>query len=447
MAIGYGSVVRVATCGGQLYIIVRVFLVPACRRRKGSLMLTDYVHSPKTLERMLASCVGPYLDDLASAMAGQGFAQLTITDHLRSCVQLGRWTEDRGLDLTQWNETILTGFRKHLVQLRRTNPRRGLGHAKHFLAFLQARGVIAQATSAPAPTSAPIVERFASWMLRHRGVTSRTICRYRPALDVFVAALGEDPAAYDVTSIRTYVVGHLGRRSRSETRMAVTAIRAFLRFLVAEGRVAPGFGQCVPTVPQWRLSSLPRYLEAGDIERVVASCDLTTGHGLRDHAILLLLSRLGLRAGDIVAMALGHIDWRRGMLRVQGKGRREAVLPLPQDVGNAVLAYLERGRPRSDCDRVFLTVLAPTRPFASSSAVSEIVRFALARAGIGNPPTRGAHLLRHSAATAMLRAGSSLETIASVLRHRSPDTTTHYAKVDVTMLLEIAQPWPGGASC
>jgi integrase len=145
-------------------------------------------------------------------------------------------------------------------------------------------------------------------------------------------------------------------------------------------------------------------------------------------------------------MTLDDIDWRRGTLRVQGKSR-EAVLPLPQDVGDALLAYLERARPSSDCRRVFLTVPAPTRPFASSSAVSDIVRFALARAGVRNPPSRGAHLLRHSAATAMLRAGSSLETIATVLRHRSPDTTTHYAKVDVAMLLEIAQSWPGGATC
>jgi integrase/recombinase XerD len=200
-------------------------------------------------------------------------------------------------------------------------------------------------------------------------------------------------------------------------------------------------------VPQWRLSSLPRYLEAPDVERVVGSCDLTTGHGLRDYAILLLLSRLGLRAGDVVAMALDDIDWRRGTLRVQGKSHREAVLPLPQDVGDALLAYIQRGRPRSDSARAFLTVQAPTRPFASSSAVSDIVRFALARAGLQNPPSRGAHLLRHSAATAMLRAGGSLETIATVLRHRSPETTAHYAKVDVDMLQQIAQRWPGGDRC
>jgi site-specific recombinase XerD len=284
-------------------------------------------------------------------------------------------------------------------------------------------------------------------MVRYRGVTPHTLYRYRRVLEVFVAALGQDPAVYNVASIRTFVVERLGRRSRGETREAVTAIRSYLRFLVTDGQIAAGIEHCVPTVPEWRLSSLPRYLEAPDVERVVASCDLSTGRGLRDHAILLLLSRLGLRAGDIVAMTLDDIDWRHGTLLVQGKSHRETVLPLPQDVGDALLAYLEHGRPLSDSQRLFLTVLAPTRPFASSSAVSDVVRFALARAGIRNPPSRGAHLLRHSAATAMLRAGGSLETIATVLRHRSLQTTAHYAKVDLVMLQQIAQPWPGGGSC
>lgn len=410
-------------------------------------MISDYFRAPETLERMRASCVGPYLDDFAGAMARAGFGALTIIEHLRTVVQLARWADRRGIDLARWDDSLLAGFRRHLVRRRLAKRDRALGHAVQLLAFLRARNVIASMAPAPARRSAVILELFASWMLQHRGVTPRTLYRYRRVLDVFLATLGEDPAAYDVASIRAFVVAHLGRRGRGEARAAVTAIRSFLRFLVAEGRVSEGIEHCVPTVPQWRLASLPRYLEAPDVEHVVASCDLTTGHGLRDHAILLLLSRLGLRAGDIVWMTLDDIDWRRGTLRVRGKSHREAVLPLPQDVGDALLAYFERGRPRSDSARVFLTVPAPTRPFASSSAVSDIVRFALVRAGIRNPPNRGAHLLRHSAATAMLRAGSSLETIATVLRHRSPDTTAYYAKMDVAMLFEIAQPWPGGASC
>jgi integrase/recombinase XerD len=408
-------------------------------------MLTEYVRSPETLERMRASCVGPYLDDRATTMARAGFKALTIIEHLRTVEQLARWTERRGIELAHWDDGLVAGFRRHLARRKLAKRHRVGTHVVQFLAFLRERGVIAPATSSPALRSSPILELFASWMLRHRGVASHTLYRYRRVLEVFLAALGEDPAAYDVASIRAFVVEHLGHSGRGEARAAVTALRSFLRFLAAEGRVPAGIERSVPTVPQWRLSSLPRYLEAPDVERVVQSCDLKTGHGLRDHAILLLLSRLGLRAGDIVWMTLDDIDWRRGTLRLRGKSHRETVLPLPQDVGDALLAYVERGRPRWDGARVFLTVPAPTRPFASSSAVSDIVRFALARAGVRNPPTRGAHLLRHSAATAMLRAGNSLETIATVLRHRSPDTTAHYAKVDIAMLLKVVQPWPGGA--
>lgn len=410
-------------------------------------MITDYVQKLDTLRRMRATCIGQYLDDYTSTMVRAGFTRLTISEHLRTVVQFARWAERRGVDLGRWDESLVAGFRGHVVRRRLTKCNRVASHAGQFLEFLRARGVLAPATPAPVLRRAAVLERFASWMVRHRGVTLRTLRRYQRVLDAFVKARGEDPASYDVAGIRTFVVGYLRRSGRGEARDAVTAIRSFLRFLVTEERMAPGIEHCVPTVPQWRLSSLPRYLEPADVERVVASCDTSTGHGLRDHAVLLLLSRLGLRAGDIVAMMVDDIDWRRGTLRVQGKSYREALLPLPQDVGNALLTYLGRGRPRSDSPRVFLTVPAPTRPFASSSAVSDIVRFALARAGVRNPPSRGAHLLRHSAATAMLRAGSSLETIATVLRHRSSETTAHYAKVDIPMLQRIAQPWPGGASC
>jgi integrase/recombinase XerD len=226
-----------------------------------------------------------------------------------------------------------------------------------------------------------------------------------------------------------------------------TALRGYLRFLAAAGLCRPGLDKAVPVVPQWRLSSLPRYLPGGDVERLIASCDLTKSHGIRDRAILLLLARLGLRAGDILTMRLDDIAWDDGTLRVSGKGRREIRLPLPQDAGDALLEYLSRARPRVDDDRIFLRSSAPYQPFSGSSVVSGIVRLALVRAGIADAPSWGANLLRHSAATSMLRAGASLDAVGTILRHRSVDTTAHYAKVDIAMLQQIAQPWPGEASC
>ena len=203
----------------------------------------------------------------------------------------------------------------------------------------------------------------------------------------------------------------------------------------------------MPLVPQWRLSSLPRYLPPAQVEQVITSCDLRGELGIRDRAILLLLARLGLRAGDILEMRLGDIDWLSGTLRVKGKGRRETRLPLPQDAGDAVLNYLNKTRPLVDGDRLFMTSIAPFRPFSSSTTISHIVNFALKRAAIDDPPSRGANLLRHSAATNMLRGGATLQSVGAVLRHRSLETTAHYAKVDVNMLAQITQPWPGDATC
>jgi site-specific recombinase XerD len=235
--------------------------------------------------------------------------------------------------------------------------------------------------------------------------------------------------------------------SPSYVKTMTTALRGYLRFLGAAGVCPPGLERAVPLVPQWRLSSLPRYLSAMEVERLVASCDLRTVHGMRDRAILLLFARLGLRAADVRNMQLDDIDWTTGTLLVRGKGRREVRLPLPQEVGDAVLAYIDRSRPMVEEQRLFLRSCAPYRAFTNSSTISCVVSLALRRAGIENPPSRGANLLRHSAATAMLRGGATLQAVGSVLRHRSLDTTAHYAKVDLCMLQEIAQCWPGEQSC
>jgi len=416
-------------------------------------MLSDHFEAPRQLARMRATCVGPYFDGFSTMLAEAGYSPLTIRGYLRAADHVGRWADHSGIDIRSWDDDLLVRFGRHLPRCKCTKANKGvfrgaLASVRLLLGHLRAVRVLAASELASPPSKyAQISDRFAAWMLRHRGVAPLTIARYQSMLHPFLESLGEDPGRYTVAAIRAYVIDQLGDVGRGETRSAVTAIRAFLRFLVAEGRVRSGIQHCVPTVPQWRLSSLPRYLEAPDVERVVMSCDLATGHGLRDHAILLLLARLGLRGGDIIRMTEADLDWRGGTLRVLGKGRREARLPLPQDVGDAVLAYLERGRPRASIDRVFLMTNAPRRPFASSAGISNVVRAALKRAGIQNPPSHGAHLLRHSAATAMLRAGASLDTIATVLRHKSPDTTAYYAKVDVAMLQQVTQPWPGGAAC
>ena len=221
----------------------------------------------------------------------------------------------------------------------------------------------------------------------------------------------------------------------------------FVRFLIAEGQCAVGLDAAIPTLAHWRLAALPRYLQPEDVERLIASCDRASPVGRRDRAILLLLARLGLRAGDIVHLRLSDIDWKDAWIQVCGKGRRHTRLPLTQEVGQAIVAYLQNGRPRTNADTLFVRCRAPFRAFGSPGAVSMIVDRALRRAGVVRPSRGAAHLLRHSVATSMLRQGASLQDIAAILRHRSIETTQIYAKVDITALRQIAQPWPEVQPC
>ena len=215
----------------------------------------------------------------------------------------------------------------------------------------------------------------------------------------------------------------------------------FLRYLAVEGRCQAGLDNAVPAYAHWQLADMPRYLSAEQVNRLIAACDGDAGGRRRDRAIVLLLARLGLRAGDVAQLRLTDIEWQTGTLRVSGKSRYEVRLPLPQDVGNAIAAYLECRASVGRSDHVFLRTIAPHRPFRKGDGISSVVKRIMKRAGIVTP-VKGAHVLRHTAATEMLRHGVPLEKIGLVLRHRGIDTTAYYAKADVALLKQVAQPWP-----
>ena len=296
-------------------------------------------------------------------------------------------------------------------------------------------------------SSYPLLDDYRNWLRIHRGLSERTIARHLRHLHKLLPELGTATHDYDAALVRNVVREWRERTGPADLRTITSTLRSYLRFLAGAGLCRPNLDHAIPPVVQWRLSSLPRYLAAADLERVVASCDQLTRGRLRDRAILLLLARLGLRAGDVAGLRLSDLDWTSGMLRLSGKARRQVRLPLPQDVGDAILAYIELERPRVDQEAVFLMMVAPYRSFSQSSHVSTIVALALKRAGISDAPSTGASLLRHSAATSMLRSGATLEAVGTVLRHRSLDMTAHYAKVDIAMLEQIAQPWPGELAC
>ncbi|MCY4002567.1 MAG: tyrosine-type recombinase/integrase [Rhodospirillales bacterium] len=290
------------------------------------------------------------------------------------------------------------------------------------------------------------VEGFCTWLRQNRGLAEGTIRNHSRQLSVLLPGLGDDPGHYSATVIRDVLLCNFAKVSRPQAIARAQTMRMYLRFLVSRGDCPASLIGAVPTAANWRLSTLPRYVPLADIERVIASCDTTRPSGIRDRAILLLLARLALRAGDVSNLRMDDIDWPRARLRVCGKSKRTVSLPLPQDAGDALLDYIEQARARVNEDKVFLQLTPPYRPFRSSRRVSGIVSLALQRAGVESPAGRGAHLIRRSVATGLLRSGATVESIGTLLRHRSLETTAIYAKVDVPMLQQVAQPWIGDGS-
>jgi integrase/recombinase XerD len=226
--------------------------------------------------------------------------------------------------------------------------------------------------------------------------------------------------------------------------LMTSALRSFLRFAQYCGKVTSNLAACVPSVANWSLSTVPKSLPPGEVKRVLAGCNRETATGQRDYAILLLLARLGLRAGEVANLALDDMDWEKGCITIRGKAGRVDQLPLPTEVGRAIVAYLRKGRPiSSNSRRLFLRIKAPITSFKDHRTVGSIVKSALARAGI-NSSRKGAHQFRHALASDMLREGRSLSEIGEILRHRSPQTTAIYAKVDLRSLRSLALPWIGG---
>lgn len=323
-----------------------------------------------------------------------------------------------------------------------TGTKRRRRCARHFVGFMRGRGVIPSVE--PVEDDDPHMSAYLTWLKQHRGATDETIRRYRTDIRRLMPMLGE-PSQWDAVTLRR-AFERRSKETPGSASLLVTIMRSYIRFLVVQGECRPALLHAIPSVQRYRLSALPRHVDPATIERIIAACPTDRPVEVRDKAIILLLARLGLRAGDIQGMRLDDIDWRSGHLTVKGKTRRPDRLPLPQDVGDAILAYLAAARPKAAEEHLFLRAQAPFRPFRSSAEIAGIVARTRDRGGIEGVPT-GSHIFRHSLATNLLRAGAGLESVGTILRHSSPETTAIYAKVDLPMLSKIAQPWPGEPSC
>lgn len=394
-----------------------------------------------------------HLDVFLQTLRRSGYTALTAKGYADSVCHFAHWAQRQHLTIEDLGDEAITRFAQHRCRCPGGRRQHSVSpkyvrRVRRFVRDLRAAGVFPAVSQTPlTDTSVPLVEEFVRWLREHRGVGPATVRQYRDELTKLPVWLVHAEAdLLTAARIRALVLKRAREQSDAMNRIMIGKLRMYLRFLATTGRCTAGLEGAIYSMPCWRLSSLPRYLPTEQVERLIRSCDTRTLLGTRDRAVLLLLARLGLRAGDIANLRLEDIDWRAGRLKVCGKGHRETWLPLPQDAGEAILKYLKK-RPAVAIDQVFLCAQAPYRSMQSSPVVSSIVDHALSSAGIENPPSRGATLLRHSAATSMLRGGATLDAVSAMLRHRSLDMTVHYAKVNLPMLERIAQPWPESASC
>ena len=287
-----------------------------------------------------------------------------------------------------------------------------------------------------------LLDKFFQWTQLNRGISRHTGIAQRSHAITVLDSLGDDPECWEVRDIRQFVLSHFGQYKTSYIKAVGSNLRAFLHFLVVEGLCQPELIDAVPKTAHWALSEIPRHLSPESIDQVIAASSSLPRSELRDRAIISLLAGLGLRARDIVDLCLSDIDWDQARIRFVGKGRRETWLPLPQEPGNALLAYLEQEHPPSKFNQVFLRSRVPFQPFKGIGTVQRIVLLTLKNADVEHPPGVTTHLFRHSLARRLLAQNIPLEGIGVVLRHRNLQTTAQYAKIDVDLLQTVVQPWP-----
>jgi site-specific recombinase XerD len=415
-------------------------------------MFAEFFNGASRIEELRNSPGGPLLELFAEELSHSGYAEITARKHIRAAEHLIYWSGCEDIPISSLTEKIIERFIRHLNGCQcpdygHTHRLRLLSGVHLFLKYLRSSGEITTAVDQPTAQDPVLLTAFYEWMRQQRGVCDQTLYIYSLSIRDLLTRIYEDPRKLTAKILREFVLEKSQKCGWSAAKKCTTALRMFLRFLIAEGKCSSNLYAAVPALAHWQLSSLPQYLQEEEVERLISSCDPESPVGRRDRAILLLLARLGLRAGDIVQLKLEDVDWKDAEIQVSGKGRREVRLPLTQEVGGALVAYLQHSQPRTNTDALFVHSRAPFCGFSSHCAVSVIVTRAMRRAGVTCQCRGAAHVLRHSVATSMLRQGASLQDIADILRHRSIATTQIYAKVDVVALRQIAQPWPEVQPC
>lgn len=414
-------------------------------------MMKKYFRAPQTIERLRIGLSGPFMDGFAQHLEAEGYATVTARGYLRAANHLGHYLKTQGVGFDVVDFDILEKFVEHLDSCccPQSNGRACNGvvvGVKRFLEYLDTSSSLDIAPFGKQVEPEPLlVAKFKDWLKNQRGLSESTQRIYGLGAMAILDSMGSDPRKYDIEGLRSSMITFFNKNGPNWVNQHVSGIRMFLRYLGITGLCRMDLEHAISSAASRRRERPPSCLSEAEVAQIIASCEERTLMGIRDKAIILLFARLGLRAGDVAELRLSQIDWDDANILVSGKCPREERLPLSQEVGDALVAYIKK-RPRVAEERLFLRIPAPHRPFAKHNSVSQIVTKRMHRAGV-DAPRYGAHLLRHTAACQMLREGIGLYEIGRVLRHSSTDMTAYYARVDIKLLREVAQPWPEVLRC
>jgi site-specific recombinase XerD len=408
----------------------------------------EYLNRSRLFGRLRNGPHGSYVELYASRLVKVGLSRQGTWRSLNLLGDLVSWLTRVGSIPTDLNERVVEQYLRHRSrkQCIQAGDRAAL---KRLLSVLREAGAISPAIRPPPTLHEQIFEVFSHYLREERGLAPKSIVHHLPFIRLFLREVcpggTSDLGRISQADVTRYIERHARDQSAASGKAMCWALRSFLRYLHHKGLNPRPLAGCVPSIRRWKLTGLPTYLSAAQVQTVLDGCDQATALGRRDYAILMMLAKLGMRAGEVATLTLDDINWRSGEMLIRAKGRQRARMPIPRDVGAAVVTYLRCGRPKSSCRRLFLRIPAPHVGFASGGAITMIAKAALDRAGTHGYARQGAHLFRHSLATELLRSGATLSQIGQLLRHQSHDTTRIYAKVDIEALRTLSLPWPGGA--
>lgn len=386
--------------------------------------------------------LAPYASQFREQLLGLEYSPSSAVTHLVLMAQLSRWLDSRKLEPAELSPERVEEFLSANRSQGHRFPKSSRG-SELLVNLLRSEGIVPERAVAVLSATDELLQRFRRYLVNERGLAAGTVENHVHAARLFIDSVDlkglDELQELRASHINQFIVAESRCRSVSSTKCLVTGLRSLLRFFHVEGITPGSLVGAVPTVAGWAMTWLPRTADPTSVKRLLASCDQGTVKGRRDYAVLVILTRLGLRVGEVAALKLDDIDWHRGELVVHGKANRLEPLPLPSDVGKALVAYIEHGRPRNEHRELFLRVLAPHRGL-TRGAVIVVVRSACGRAGL---EPIAAHKLRHAVASELLKAGAGLPEIGQLLRQRSIASTAIYTKVDTARLRELARPWPG----